>query len=445
MVKEIATVSGKKILTMGIMKPVVSLGGKMPGKIGGLVNKAFGNSAYAHELSIYDGLDYQRVSLKESIERTEGNMAQKKTLNSVCIINCFDTYEHRVDLLHDYFKSTGANVRVITSDYRHFEKCKRSDVKEDFEFVEAIPYTKNMSIDRLRSHGVLSKAIFKKIENENYDLLWVLVPPNSFVKDAARYKALHKETKLIFDLIDLWPETMPISKFKSFPPFTFWKNLRDRYLDAADEIVTECNLYHEKLPKRINRDKVHTIYLAREVREYNPQLNLPEDKIALCYLGSINNIIDIPTVHDLILDLRNIKPVIIHIVGDGEKRQELIDACNGAGAEVIYHGKIYAPSEKQKIFDSCHYGLNIMKDSVFVGLTMKSMDYFEYGLPIINNIYGDTWDVIERENLGINVNDRVNVSSFVIPDYFMRNNVRKYFEENLSIKSFNDAVSRIYR
>ena len=53
MVKEIATVSGKKILTMGIMKPAVSLGGKMPGKIGGLINKAFGNSCYAHDLSIY--------------------------------------------------------------------------------------------------------------------------------------------------------------------------------------------------------------------------------------------------------------------------------------------------------------------------------------------------------------------------------------------------------
>lgn len=443
MVKEIAAVSGKKIRTMGIMKPAVSIGGKMPGKIGGLVNKAFGNSAYAHKMSIYEGLDYQKVGLKESIERTEGNIAQKKTLNNICIINCFDTYEHRVDLLHDYFKATGANVRIITSDYRHFEKCKRTDSKEDFEFIEAIPYKKNMSVDRLRSHSVLSKTIFKKIENETYDLLWVLVPPNSFVKDAAKYKALHKETKLIFDLIDLWPETMPISKFKSFPPFTFWKNIRDKYLDAADEIVTECNLYHEKLPKKISRDKVHTIYLAREVKEYNPRLNLPEDKIVLCYLGSINNIIDIPTVRDLILDLRDIKTVVMHIVGDGEKRQELIDACNSAGAEVVYHGKVYDPVEKQMIFDTCHYGLNIMKDSVFVGLTMKSIDYFEAGLPIINNIHGDTWDVIEREEMGINVNSRIDLSSFVIPNYFMRNNVRKYFEENLSIKSFNDAVSRI--
>lgn len=72
MVKEIAAVSGKKIVVSGIMKPAVSLGGKVPGKIGGLVNKAFGNSAYAHEVSVYPGINYQITSLKESIVKTEG-------------------------------------------------------------------------------------------------------------------------------------------------------------------------------------------------------------------------------------------------------------------------------------------------------------------------------------------------------------------------------------
>lgn len=78
MVKEIAAVSGKKIVTMGIMKPAVSLGGKVPGKIGGLVNKAFGNSVYVHEMSVYGGMGYQKVSLKESIKRTEGSIEKKE-------------------------------------------------------------------------------------------------------------------------------------------------------------------------------------------------------------------------------------------------------------------------------------------------------------------------------------------------------------------------------
>lgn len=73
MVEGIANVSGKKIRTMKIMKPAVYFGGKMPGKIGGLVNKAFGNSCYAHGVSVYPGIDYQIFDLIESIEMTEGD------------------------------------------------------------------------------------------------------------------------------------------------------------------------------------------------------------------------------------------------------------------------------------------------------------------------------------------------------------------------------------
>ena len=50
---------------------MVVFAGKMPGKVGNLTNKAFGNLSYAQELSEYD-FDYQVVDFKSSIERTEG-------------------------------------------------------------------------------------------------------------------------------------------------------------------------------------------------------------------------------------------------------------------------------------------------------------------------------------------------------------------------------------
>lgn len=53
------------------MKLAVALGGKMPGKIGGMVNKAFGNNCYTKSISIYSGINYQVMTLKESIKKTE--------------------------------------------------------------------------------------------------------------------------------------------------------------------------------------------------------------------------------------------------------------------------------------------------------------------------------------------------------------------------------------
>ena len=70
MVEEIAKVNGKTIVTMKILKPAVAIGSMIPGKIGGMTNKAFGNSCYAHEISVYPGMAYQRITLCNSIVRS---------------------------------------------------------------------------------------------------------------------------------------------------------------------------------------------------------------------------------------------------------------------------------------------------------------------------------------------------------------------------------------
>lgn len=441
MVAEISKIAGKKIVITKLLNPLVWIGSKVPGKIGVVINKAFGNSCYEDFISVYKGINYRNNSLKSSILKVESKKDTEKKTSTVCIINCFDTYEHRVDLLHNYFKKIG-DVKVYTSDYRHFEKKYRVDKKQDFEFIHAVSYEKNMSFSRLYSHMKFSKDVLKKICKEEYDLLWVLVPPNSLVQQMAKYKKKNKSTKLIFDLIDLWPETMPISISKSLLPFKLWENMRNKHLKMADAIVTECDLYRERIPVDVAKEKIHTVYLAREIKPYNYEVDLAEDEVVLCYLGSINNIIDIPSIADFISRLSKYKKVKLHIIGDGENRESLIESAKGAGANVIYHGKVYDNDEKQEIFSHCHYGLNIMKKSVFVGLTMKSMDYFEAGLPIINNIHGDTWDIIENKELGVNLDESLNYKNIIEYKINMRDNVRAFFETEFGVSSFENKLDK---
>ena len=70
------------------------------------------------------------------------------------------------------------------------------------------------------------------------------------------------------------------------------------------------------------------------------------------------------------------------------------------------HGlSLYIETEKHKILSRCHFGLNVMKDSVCVGLTMKSVDYFRHGLPIVNTIPADTARFVESRDVGVNMTD----------------------------------------
>lgn len=77
MVKEIGNVTDERVKLLKILNLAVFVGGKVPGKIGELVNKAFGNSCYKQSISHYKGIDYQKVNLKESVMRTEGNKKKK--------------------------------------------------------------------------------------------------------------------------------------------------------------------------------------------------------------------------------------------------------------------------------------------------------------------------------------------------------------------------------
>ncbi len=78
MVEEIARADGRRIRELHALRPAVFVGSKMPGKIGGLVNKAFGNFAYTHEISVYRGINYQINFLEESIKKAEGIVIPKK-------------------------------------------------------------------------------------------------------------------------------------------------------------------------------------------------------------------------------------------------------------------------------------------------------------------------------------------------------------------------------
>lgn len=71
MVRTIAEVFGHRIFVSKEWNWIVSVARLIPGKPKELADKAFGNMGYDHKLSQYD-FEYQVVSLKESIRRTEG-------------------------------------------------------------------------------------------------------------------------------------------------------------------------------------------------------------------------------------------------------------------------------------------------------------------------------------------------------------------------------------
>ena len=77
--------------------------------------------------------------------------------------------------------------------------------------------------------------------------------------------------RIVLDIVDLWPESLPIGKIKERFPFTLWRDRRDRSLPLADAIVTECDLYQQVLAGALKGLHPTTLYLAREERQGDPE------------------------------------------------------------------------------------------------------------------------------------------------------------------------------
>lgn len=339
--------------------------------------------------------------------------------------------------VNDYVKK-GYDVIYVTSDFDHMTK-KRYCFNEykNSKQLHVISYKKNLSISRILSHLMFSYKTFYMLLACKPELVYVEVPNNSLVKSSAKYKKINN-AEIIVDVFDMWPESMPV-KTKNMivnRGFNIWRNFRNKNLKFADQIWIECDYYRELLSAQKINLPMETKYLTLENAETSIETKVSEDEIDLCYLGSINNIIDISLIEKIVSELAKNKRTRIHIIGDGERKDEFLEILKQNSIEIIDHGKVYEIDKLQEIFNQCWFGVNVLREGLAIGITMKSISYFRGGLPIINTVQGDTSRFVEECNIGINV-DRHDVKSCVsrilniTKDDLacMKNNTRNLFEQ----------------
>lgn len=364
----------------------------------------------------------------------------------VAIISCFDFYEKRVNILKEEFEAEGYDCEIYMSDFCHHKKryYEENEKWGNVTYVHAKKYKKNLSIGRLISHHKWAKSIYEKMTQVRPDKIYALIPPNSVGKYMAKYKGKYG-CELNFDIIDMWPESFTKSdKIKRLLkiPFMIWRNMRNKALDQAKVIYTECAYYQKLLAEQGIRNKnFKTRYLIgpaiREDKNYEPE----EGTINLCYLGSINNIIDIPKIVEIAAAINTLKKANVHVIGQGEQKDTFIKALTDRGIENVDHGAVFDEERKQQIMNRCDFAFNIMKDSVAVGVTTKSIDYMWAGVPLINNIKYDTVQLVEKYKIGYNVNaNNITEIAKTIAELTtaekqtLRNNVTKCYLENFCAK-----------
>ena len=223
-----------------------------------------------------------------------------------------------------------------------------------------------------------------------------------------------------------------------------WSRYRNKYISSSDGVIYECKMFQDHVSKYHPTVSSQVIYLGKEdyyAGDFIIDKNM-DSILKFAYVGSINNIIDINLIVNIIKDVGTKRNVELVVIGGGENEQQLSDLCKRNGVVFNNYGIIYDDDEKHKILKSCHFGLNIMKNNVAVGATMKSLEYFHEGLIIVNNISADTETIINNNYCGYNINENNYVEIIKSLQEIdnetiitMMNNSRKVYDEYFNSNS----------
>ena len=360
------------------------------------------------------------------------------------VINCFPSdYYLRTKPIIEILEEMNFDVVSFTSTFDHY---KKTDIPLDNgqRQIKTIRYKKNVSLRRMISHMKFSFDCYKQLSRMNPELIYVNIPPNTLLYAAARYKK-KRHAKLICDICDLWPESMIVSnnlvKKIIHPAMLVWRQMRNGYLNACDLIILECDFFREKLKDHLKNSEFFIAYMSQNALQVEYKNSNYGKPLNLLYIGTINSLVDIELTEKVIKELKKKNEVRVHIVGNGDKKDEYIRRISQAGADTIAYGIVFEEEEKKKIYGKCDWGLNLVKPELSIGLTTKSVDYLSGGLPIINSVGYDTKNMISKYQAGINVNESILETVFSeIGDYsnyqLYRKGAQKAFEENFSNKIF---------
>ena len=243
----------------------------------------------------------------------------------VCV-SCFDYYTTRIEELINFFKTQNYDVTYLYADYDHFSKKENNNFYECGERIHVKRYAKNLSLNRLYSHYEFAKKVGKRIKTIAPDIIYCIVPPNYLVKELSNYKRNHPKTKLVYDVYDMWPESIPYAKkSKTLKiPFSVWRRLRSKNIAEADLVLCVSEQGKASLLTEVKSTPVKVlkpVIAAGDMPDYHPNV----EKLSFCYLGMINHITDMELGVELLGGLAKEKSTTLHIIGEGQNLNTFVD------------------------------------------------------------------------------------------------------------------------
>lgn len=323
-----------------------------------------------------------------------------------------------------YYCKEFMNVSLVTSNFSHKYKRKRNLNLQGINCfaINTLPYRQNTSIVRFLSHFLLGIRAIPLLWNQTKkaDLIYVLSPPLTLPLVQACISKIQGK-RIILDFTDVWPQAFtlfiqnPLIKCLFAPLWTAQFFL----LKSAHHTLVINNTYKDILNPHV-KNKISVLPLGiSKISTFQPSIDngilgvrlketlqrLKESKeyTLFAFAGNLGEAYNF----NLMVDIMNhfqqkFGKVYFIVLGDGLERQN-VECLLKAQAEFDFYisGRLdYVDFLNTLKF--CDFGFNIYKTTPFISTTYKMYDYIKSDVWLINNLKGDSAELIEQYQIGVN-------------------------------------------
>jgi len=480
MVKEISAVNGRNIKLLRILSPAVFMGSKMPGKIGGLVNKAFGNNCYAQTISIYPGLHYQITDLRNSIIRTEKNSKEydspkeehTQAKHILVISQYFYPENFRINDICTEWVKRGYKVTVITGipnypEGKFFDGYgytkKRKEYWNGIEIIRIPLIPRGKSSIGMAANYIsfpISGLFMNLFSDIKADYVFTFeVSPMTQALIGCWYAKKHHVPHYLY-VQDLWPENV-ITVTGIHNPLIIKPidRMVDYIYQNTDEIFTTSPSFVEAIRNRkvkVSKEKVH--YWPQYAEEFYKPVprkavaEIPEDdSFKIIFTGNIGTAQGLQLLPQAAELLKNEKVKFV-IVGNGRYLDEFKKEIVSRNVENKFIMIPRQPAERiPELLAACDAAfLSFQKDKLWeMTIPAKLQSYMACGMPIIAAAQGETKRIIEEAGCGVccEIGDADELAFSIIEmmntDVIeLRQKSRKYFEDHFSKQMLMDEMDK---
>ena len=480
MVRKIAGVAGKKVRISRVLNPAVKIGARVPGKVSGLVNKAFGNSCYDQKLSEY-GFEYRVCDLEESIEKTEGGVKKETDKPHILLISQYFYPEtFRVNDMACEWVKRGYKVTVLTGipNYpmgRYFEGYDRKHrTRETWNGVNIIriPLVArgNSSNKLLNAFGMAINYFSfvksgkkwvksKEAENLHADIVFTFeVSPMTQALIGVWYGKRYNVPTYLY-VQDLWPENVEtvtgIHNRAVIGPID--KMVDKIYRETGTIFTTSPSFVKAIVGRRVPVDKNKVHYWPQYAEEfYRPMdpvvvdgIDQNDKSFKIAFTGNIGTAqgLDVlPKAAKLLKD-ENVKFVI---VGDGRYQPEFERKIEELRVNDKFIMIPRVPAEHiPEILSNVNAGfISFNKTPLWENtIPAKLQSYMACGKAIIASASGETERVITEAGCGVccEIGDAKSLAEGIKQLMMSNSNAigmkaREYFERNFDKKKLMDEM-----